>query len=123
MLSEGRLRIGCIHEAENMDGIASGAVSDHDRLGRFTAGNTEYTAKKRRIADRIAQLSLDYDASTPSLRMLLSIAAHHLDEAERTRSPMTRTRAANAATRLLRQIPRRPPPAAPSLYSYRKAKP
>ena len=44
-------------------------------------------------------------------KQLLAIAAGHLDDAERCRSAIARTRATNAARRLLKDIPRKPPPA------------
>ena len=44
-------------------------------------------------------------------KQLLAIAAGHLDDAERCRSAIARTRATNAARRLLKYIPRKPPPA------------
>lgn len=95
-----------------MDGSANGTVAHHDRRGRFVAGNTEYRAKQQRIAERVRQLSLDYDAS-PSQQMLLAVAARHLDDAERARSALARTRASNAARRLLADIPRKPEPSLP----------
>jgi hypothetical protein len=68
-----------------------------------------------RIAERLAQLVADYDP-TPSQRQLLSIVAQHLDDAERARSAIVRTRATNAARRILRDIPqRKSEPELPSL--------
>ncbi len=93
-----------------MDGSAVGTASHHDRRsGRFLSGNTEYRAKQNRIAERLAQLSAEYD-STPSQAMLLAIVARHLDDAEPARTTERRVKAANAANRLLRSIPRREPP-------------
>ena len=45
--------------------------------------------------------------------MLLAVAAGHLDDAERCQSAIARTRATNVARRLLKDIPRKPPPAQP----------
>jgi len=96
-----------------MNGATIGAMSGHDpRNGTFTAGNSGRAAKKRRIAERFAKLRLDYDPS-PSQEMLLAVAAGHLDDAERCRSAIARTRATNAARRLLKDIPRKPGPPAP----------
>jgi hypothetical protein len=93
-----------------MDGSVIGAVLQHDqRSGRFLAGHTEYRAKQQRIAERLAQLLADYDPS-PSQRQLLAVVARHLDDAERARSAVTRSRASNAAKRLLKDIPRKPEP-------------
>src|SRR6516164_8660927 len=82
----------------------------HDEQGRLVRGHSEYAAKKRRIAERLAKLCLDYDQS-PSQQMLLAVIAGHLDDAERCRSAIARTRATNAARRLLKDIPRKPSPA------------
>ena len=70
-------------------------------------GHSEYAARKRRLAERVAKLRLDYDPS-PSQQMLLVVIAGHLDDAERCRSAVARTRATNAARRLLKDIPRKP---------------
>jgi len=92
-----------------MDGAAT---SGHDELGRLVRGHSEYAARKRRLAERVAKLRLDYDPS-PSQQMLLVVIAGHLDDAERCRSAIARTRATNAARRLLKDIPRKPEPPAP----------
>ena len=86
-----------------MDGAAT---SGHDELGRLVRGHSEYAARKRRLAERVAKLRLDYDPS-PSQQMLLPIIARHLDDAERARTAERRVRAGNAANRLLRLIPKR----------------
>jgi hypothetical protein len=94
-----------------MDGAASGEMSGRDpRTGNFTLGNSERAAKRRRIAARLEALLADYDP-TPTQKQLLGIIAGHLDDAERARSAIARTRATNAARRLLKDIPRKPPPA------------
>src|SRR6516225_11663337 len=94
-----------------MNGAGIGAMSGHNpHNGSFTASNSERAAKKWRIAERLAKLRLDYDPS-PSQEMLLVVAAGHLDDAERARSAIVRMRAANVARRLLKDIPRKPPPA------------
>jgi hypothetical protein len=91
-----------------MDGAAT---SGHDELGRLVRGHSEYAARKRRLAERVEKLRLDYDPS-PSQQMLLVVIAGHLDDAERARSAIARTRATNAARRLLKDIPRKPKPPA-----------
>jgi|SRR6516162_1424963 len=105
-----------------MDGAGTGADVAHDAQGRFVSGHSEYAARKRRIAERLAQLVADYNPS-PSQKQLLAVIAGHLDDAERCRSAIARTRATNAARRLLKDIPRKPePPAshsAPALESAR----
>jgi hypothetical protein len=98
-----------------MDGSAVGATDGHDALGRFTRGHSEYAAKRRRVEQRLAELSADFDADCPSMRMLLLLAAQHLDEATMTRSAEKRVRATNTANRLLRQIPRKKAPEPPTL--------
>jgi hypothetical protein len=102
-----------------MDGSAVGAAEGHDKLGRLIRGHTEYAAKRRRIAERLAQLVADYHPS-PSQKQLLAIIAGHLDDAERARSLVQRVRAGNAARRLLRDIPRKPEPPPPSLETYKR---
>jgi hypothetical protein len=96
-----------------MDGSAIGAVAAHDQLGRFTTGNTEYRAKQKRLAERLAQLRLEFDPSPLQLQ-LLRVACRHLDDAERGRSALVRTRASNAARRLLADIPRKSEPSLPA---------
>jgi hypothetical protein len=96
-----------------MDGSATGSAKGHDKLGRLVKGHSEYFAKRRRVAERLARLVADYDP-TPSQRMLLAVVAQHLDDAERARTTERRVLAANAANRLLRSIPRKQRPA-PSL--------
>ena len=96
-----------------MDGSADGvtAAKAHDPAsGQFLPQNTEYRAKRLRLADRLAKLRLDYDPG-PAQEMLLVIIASALDDAERARSAVVRTRAANTARRLLKDIPRKPAPA------------
>ena len=93
-----------------MSGSAVGSASQHSRRsGRFLNGNTEYRARQQRIAERLAQLTAEYDP-TPSQVMLLAVVARHLDDAERARTTERRVLAANAAGRLLRQIPRKAKP-------------
>src|SRR6516164_1882529 len=93
-----------------MNGSANGAAAGHDSAsGQFLPQNTEYRAKRLRLADRLAKLRLDYDPG-PAQEMLLVIIASALDDAERARSAVLRTRAANTARRLLKDIPRKPPP-------------
>jgi hypothetical protein len=102
-------------QGRKMDGSLIGFTAAHDPgSGRFLNGNSEYRAKQRRIADRLAQLLLDYDPS-PSQRQLLAVAARHLDDADKGRTALTRTRASNAARRLLAGIPRKPEPQLPPL--------
>jgi hypothetical protein len=83
-----------------------GSTIGHDGLGRFTNGNSEYRARKARVAERLRQLTLDYDPS-PSQQQLLPIIAKHLDDAEYGRPAERRVRASGAANRLLRLIPKR----------------
>ena len=85
-------------------------TASNDKPWRFRPGNSEYRAKKQRIAARLEQLLADHDP-TPSQKQLLAIIAGHLDDAERARSAIARTRATNAARRLLKDIPRKPLPA------------
>ena len=86
---------------------SSAVTTSSDKPWLFQSGNSEYRAKKRRIAERLAQLVADYNPS-PSQKQLLVVVAGHLDDAERCRSAIARTRATNAARRLLKDIPRKP---------------
>jgi hypothetical protein len=90
-----------------MNGAAIGEAVAHDAQGRFVNGHSEYAARKRRVAERLAKLRLDYDPS-PSQQMLLVVVAGHLDDAERCRSAAARTRATRAAMKILDRIPRKP---------------
>lgn len=80
-------------------------IADRDRSGRFVVGNDAREAKHRRIAEKIRQLTVDYDASTPAQKLMLLIAAKHLDTAETTRSAPTRERSTNVGLRCLAKIP------------------
>jgi hypothetical protein len=87
-----------------------GSTIGHDGLGRFTNGNSEYRARKARVAERLRQLSLDLDPS-PSQQQLLPIIAKHLDDAEYGRPAERRIRASNTVRRLMRDLKRKPSPA------------
>jgi hypothetical protein len=100
---------------------SSSGVIEFFRRGHFTPGHSEYAANRRRIAEKVRQLELDYDPS-PSQQLLLPVIAAHLDEAERSRRSVTRVRASNAAKRLLADIPRKPEPPPPTLAAYERRK-
>jgi hypothetical protein len=88
---------------------ADGTASGHNAAtGRFTNGNSEHSARKHRIANRLMGLVGDYDP-TPSTVQLLGIIAGHLDDAERARSQLQRQRASNTARRLLAGLTKRKP--------------
>jgi hypothetical protein len=95
-----------------MNAATAGATVGHAANGTFTAGYSGRTARKRRIAERLAQLVAEFDPS-PAQKQLLAIIAGHLDDAERCQTAIARTRATNAARRLLKDIPRKPGPFAP----------
>ena len=96
-----------------MDGSAVGGKAAHDQLGRFTAGNTEYTARQRRLAEIAQALAVEYD-TTPSQVRLLAIIARHLDDGERARNAERRIRASNTARRMMKDLKRRKEPTAPT---------
>jgi hypothetical protein len=82
------------------------SILNHDpATGQLVNGNSAWCAKKRRIEDRVRQLAVEYDGQP----QILQIIATHLDDAERGRSHLARTRAANTAMRMLRTIPKRVP--------------
>ena len=87
----------------------------HDRLGRFTAGNDAYMARKRRLAALVQQLQRDYPNPTPSQRLLFPAIARAIDDAEHARAGNHRVRASNVANRLLKQLQRKAAVAVPAL--------
>jgi hypothetical protein len=89
-------------------------------LGRKLTKQQEL-ARKARIDERVAQLAIDYDPS-PSDRQLLIVAAGFIDEAEHARNGDRRVKCANAARRLLRDIPRKPEPLPPTLAELARRK-
>ena len=94
-----------------MDGSASGTASGHNpRSGRFTKGQSEYRARKDRLAGIVQTLAAEFDP-TPSQVRLLPIIARHMDDAERARPAERRIRASNTVRRLMRDLKRKPPPA------------
>jgi hypothetical protein len=93
-----------------MDGSQVGTALAHDpQSGHFLPRNTEYRARKDRIAGREKRLRDEYQASP-----LLGIIARHLDDGERARSAVIRQRASNAAVRLLATLKRKPEAALPA---------
>ena len=84
------------------------AVSGHDALGRFTAGHSEWKARKQHIAEIAAQLASEYDTPSPVTRRLLHLAATHLYDAQSTRNAIKRQRATNCAERILGRLSPRP---------------
>src|SRR5262249_41346695 len=103
-----------------IDGAAIAPAPGHDRSGKFTAGHSEYAAKRRRIAERVAALVQDYDAQSPTAMMLLRIAAEFLDTAERTRSHALRTRSTRASAKVLDRLERKPEPQPKPLDAYER---
>jgi len=95
-------------------GESSGAVSQHDRLGRFTKGNNTRLAKRERVAAKFGELERIYfpngDANVMDATRL-RLAAQHLIDAERCGDAVTRQRATRCAELLLSKLT--PPPAAP----------
>jgi hypothetical protein len=104
-----------------MDGSAISTAAGHDRLGRFTRGHSEYAAKRKRVGERLLQLIDHYDADAAQ-QQLLRVAAELLDEAATTRNLERRAKAANAANRILRNIPRKPEAPPPTLADYERRK-
>jgi hypothetical protein len=88
--------------------LTSAPSPDH-RDGRFVRGNQAYKTRQNRIAACIERLRASYDVSDPADWAIASIAALNLCDAELARSRVARTRATNAAVRLLKQLTRKPP--------------
>jgi hypothetical protein len=98
-----------------MSGSEIGSNSAHDQLGRFTAGNSEYRAKRVRIAALVEQLAADYTATSGTAKALLRIAAEHLDAAAHARNNVLRSRATRMAAKTLALLRPVPEPPLPSL--------
>jgi hypothetical protein len=62
------------------------------------------------VSERLNSLLATYNAHKPADIALLSVAAVHLVDAEKSRNRVNRVRASNAAERILRSIPRQPEP-------------
>jgi hypothetical protein len=88
-------------------------ATDRAQSDRFVAANDTAKiqelqgARRRRIGAKIEELSADYDTSTLARRLMIRIAAKHLDAAENATRDVTRVRSANAASHCLAGIPRR----------------
>jgi len=92
----------------HLDGSFRSAQSGHDpATGRFRSGNTAYRARQDRIAEKLDALRKTYDAASPGDMALLAAVAVHLADADIARSRVSRSRATNAAVRLLRQVRRK----------------
>jgi membrane-bound ClpP family serine protease len=81
-----------------------------DKPWLFAKGNTEYRARKDRIAERVAQLATEYEADSAVSKQLLEIAAVHLDTAARTHSNVLRGRSTRLAMKVLDRLERKPQP-------------
>jgi hypothetical protein len=101
-----------------MDGAQSGMLSGRTRLGRYRNGNAGASEKRRRIAERLEQLVEHYAGCTQAERQLLALVARLYDDGEHGKTLTTRTRAINAARRLLGTIVKKPAPA-PTLSKMR----
>jgi len=100
---------------QNMSGSEIGSNSAHDQLGRFTAGNSEYRAKRVRIAALVEQLAADYAATSGTAKALLRVAAEHIDAASRARNNVLRSRATRMAAKTLALLRPAPEPPLPTL--------
>ena len=105
-----------------LDGSAFGDNSAHDQLGRFTTGNSEWHRKQQRIEAKTTQLALEYDATGAAARMLLKLAAQHLDAAEQARNSALRARHTRLGLKVLASLQRKPAAPLRSLDDYREAK-
>ena len=87
-----------------------------DKPWLFAKGNTEYRARKVRIAERVAALALEYNATSALAKQLLEIAAVHLDTASVARSNSLRSRSTRLAMRVLDRLERKPQPPKPGAF-------
>jgi hypothetical protein len=101
-----------------MDGSAIGNTSEHDRLGRFTAGNSAYAARRQRIEAKAEELALEYDVTTPSAKALVRLAAQHLDTAAMARNNVMVARHTRLAMKVLASLKRVEPVLPASLDEY-----
>jgi hypothetical protein len=93
----------------------NGSAIGHDpATGRFCSGNSEYRAKRQRVAALAETLAADYD-SRGATKALLLVAAEHLDDASRARNRVLKARSTRAAAKILSLLPRLPKPPEPTL--------
>src|SRR6516225_2162871 len=92
-----------------------------DKPWLFSKGNSEYARRKLRIAERVAALALEYNATGALAKQLLQIAATHLDAASMARSNSLRSRSTRLALKVLGQLERKPPPPKPTFDDFVRA--
>jgi hypothetical protein len=94
------------------DGSDPRSVPGHDpATGHFVRGfRGAYKTRQQTVAARLEALTSQYKADNPADLALLALAAVHVVDSEKARNRVNRTRAANAAMRILKQIPRKPEP-------------
>src|SRR5262249_2141071 len=92
------------------DGSDSRSVPGHDPVtGHFVRGfRGAYRTRQQMVAARLEALQSQYSATSPADLVLLALASVHLVGSGRARNSVHRVRAANAAMRILKQIPRKP---------------
>jgi hypothetical protein len=83
------------------------AYDAHNGTGQFRPGNSGYRMRVEARAKIERALLNDFDFSSPAATVLLGIIVQNLFDAQRARSKVDRTRAANTARRLLAGIPRK----------------
>jgi hypothetical protein len=96
-----------------MDGMANGAATDHDRLGRFRRGNNARSAKQLKIAAKVEMLRHEYfpcGGETIIDANRLHLAAKHFIIAETARDPTVCVRSTRTAEYLLAKIKPREEP-------------
>jgi hypothetical protein len=100
-----------------MDGTANGLVTNHDRLGRFTRGNTVVVTARERKRSILERLRREYDPDNALSGVdtdRLALAAKHYAIAETTRDATLSVRSIGCAERLLAKI-RKPAVKTPTL--------
>jgi hypothetical protein len=68
----------------------------------------EVRAKSRAILRETNELAREYDVTSAAARMLLKLAAQHLDAAEQARNSVLRARHTRLAMRVLDRLERKP---------------
>jgi hypothetical protein len=92
------------------DGSNPRSVPGHCSVtGRFQRGfRGAYRTRQALVAARLEALQSQYSANSAADLALLSLAAVHLVDSEKARNRTNRVRTANAAMRILKEIPRLP---------------
>jgi hypothetical protein len=82
-------------------------IRDWPADGRFAPGDSAYQRRKAVLEDIRLSLEATYDFSSPAAAIYLTTIVLNVYDSSRARRKQDRTRAANVARRLLKDIPKR----------------